>query len=204
MTESRVARSRALALVVAVVAVATIACAPTRAPGSKILLVGDSLFNGSRAEITTALSDAGWIPTIEAEGGTTITHWSDRVQFFQAFQQPDIVVIELGTNDCSPVECPNLDPYIDQIVRSIPSSHPIVWLTVQEDVPPPFAENRDYVNNAIRAADARWGNLYVVDLGEHFAGHPEWHDAGGLHFNDIGRQEFARFLAEELDAFRHE
>lgn len=189
---------------IAAVAIAAVACAPTHATGPKILLVGDSLLNQSREEITATLSQAGWIPIIEAEGGTTITTWSERVQFLQAADLPNMVVIELGTNDCSPVECPDLGPYIDQIMSSIPSVHPVVWLNVQEDVPPPFDEDRAFVNAAIASADVRWANLYVIDLNGHFAGHPEWHNPDGLHFNDVGRQEFARFLAEVLEDFEPE
>jgi lysophospholipase L1-like esterase len=161
-------------------------------------LVGDSLLNASRGEMTSALSAAGWQPVIHATGGTTITYWATRVQFYEAFDRPDIVVIELGTNDCSPVECVDLAPYIDRIMRSIPISHPVVWLNAQEDVPPFFAAHRDFVNNAIQNARIRWPNLSVVDLSGHFAGHPEWHNPDGLHFNEAGRQEFARFLVDAL------
>ncbi len=196
------ARRVARVVLFGMVALAFVSCAPSQAGGPKVLLIGDSLLNGSREQVTSTLSAEGWIPTIEAEGGTTITYWADRVQFFQAFDQPDIVVIELGTNDCSIVECFPLGPYIDQIMSSVPSSNVVMWLNVQEDVPPPFDSDRDFVNRALTEADQRWPNMYLVDLNGHVAGHPEWHNPDGLHFNDAGKQEFARFLADELERFK--
>jgi lysophospholipase L1-like esterase len=150
------------------------------------------------------LGAEGWEPTIEAVGSTTITYWADRVQVFQAFEQPDIVVIELGTNDCSNVGCVPLGPYIDQIMSSIPSSNAVLWLNVQEDVPPPFDADRDFVNGALAEADQRWPNMYLIDLNGHFAAHPEWHNPDGVHFNDLGQQEFGRFLADALESFKPE
>ena len=114
------------------------------------------------------------------------------------------MVIELGTNDCAPTDCPPLAPYIDRIMNGIASSIPVLWLNVQEDVPNPFSQNRVVVNAALRSADERWPNLYLIDLNGFSAGHPEWHTPDGLHFNDIGRQQFALFLADALEGFKPE
>ena len=191
--------SRAL---VAVVALIAIACAPTHATGPNVLLVGDSILNGSRSQVTDALQAAGWQPSIEAVGGTAISFWVGRLQLYVDSAQPDIVVIELGTNDCSPVQCVPLDPYIDQIMQAIPSSVPVVWLNSQTDVPAPFNEGRDFVNGAIEAASVRWPNLDVIDFAGFFAGHPEWHNPDGLHPNPEGRKELASFLADELEPYK--
>ncbi len=168
--------------------------------GHKVLLVGDSLMNGSRAAVTFTLSQDGWDTDIEAIGGTTITYWSERIPYLVALQQPDVVVIELGTNDCAPTECPVLAPYIDEIMRSIPASTPVLWLTIQEKIL--LATKRKYINNEIESAFARWPNLRLVDYERTIENHPEYHTADGLHLNDAGQQLLANLLREALTPFR--
>jgi lysophospholipase L1-like esterase len=192
----------ALALL-AVLAIIGVACAPQHtAAGNKVLLIGDSLLDGSRLPVSNALESSGWDPFIKADGGRSITFWQTRVPLLAGSYQPGVMVIELGTNDCSAVECVPLGPAIDEIMGSVASTYPVLWLNVQEDVPRPYFADHDYVNSALEAADARWPNLYLVDLDGHFAGHPEWHGPDGLHFNRAGREEFARFLSDELDRFK--
>ncbi|MEX0665715.1 MAG: hypothetical protein WD598_13245 [Acidimicrobiia bacterium] len=187
----------------AAIAVVSVACAPQfRAADTKVLLVGDSLLDRSRLPVSDALTEAGWDPRIKADGGRSITFFQDKVPLFAGSTQPGVMVIELGTNDCSPVLCVPLGPAIDQIMGSVPSDYPVLWLNAQTDVPAPFNENRDFVNGELEDADSRWPNLYLVDLDGHFAGHPEWHEDDGLHFNEEGRHEFARFLVDELDRFK--
>jgi hypothetical protein len=197
---SRRVRAPFLLLLLALVAVA---CAPQHlAQSEKVLLVGDSLMNGSREAVVDTLSSDGWDPHVEAISGTKIEDWSPKFGFLVGSFNPGVVVVELGTNDCSSAGCVNIGPYIDQVMNAIPASEPVLWLNVQEDVPPAFDVNRDYVNGQIEAADARWPNFYLVDFSGHFEDHPEWHGPDGLHFSDEGTAEFARFIADELDRFK--
>lgn len=168
-----------------------------------MLLTGNSIFNGSRGQLEAELSGAGWEPVVEADGGTAIGFWVDRVPLLVAAEQPGALVIELGTNDCGEDQgCAPIGAEIDQIMYGIPSDTPVLWLNTQEDVPELFAANRDFVNGQLEAADARWPNFYLIDMNGFFSGHPEWHAPDGLHPNDTGKQELARFVADELDRFR--
>ena len=188
----------AMALTVGVVATACKTKEPVS--GTKVLLVGNSLMNGSRDKVTTTLEGDGWQPDIEAQGGTTITYWSKRIPYLVASKQPDVVVIELGTNDCSPTECPALGPYNDEIMRSIPSSTPVLWLNIQEKIP--LAQKRNYINYEIESAAARWPNLYLVDYESRIENHPQYHTPDGLHLNDAGQQLLADLLRESLVPFK--
>jgi len=203
-TTKRPRRARFL-LLLAVTTIVAVACAPQHlAADTKVLLIGDSLLNGTRVPVSDALEEAGWEPMIKADGGTAMTSWTNKIPLLTAAYQPGVIVIELGTNDCSPVQCVALAPHIDAIMNSIPSDHPALWLNVQEDVPSPFGENTDYVNSALEAADARWPNLYLLDLDGLMEGHPEWHAPDGLHFNDEGKEQFVRFIVDELERFKPE
>ena len=190
---------------IAALAFVGVACAQQHvAQGNRVLLVGDSLLGGARPAVAQALTKAGWDPRIEAKAGTTIGYWAPRIGVLQAADPPGVYVIQLGTNECTRFQpCVPLGPYIDQIMNSVPSTHPVLWLNVQEDVPPPVGDDdRDVVNAALEAADARWPNFYLLDFNGLFAGHPEWHVGDGLHFNDAGNAVFARFLADELERFK--
>src|SRR5205807_3545795 len=115
------------------------------AAGPRTLIVGDSLMNESRAPVSAAVEGDGWQPDIQAQGGTTITYWSSRIRYLVLAKKPDVVVIELGTNDCAPTECPPLAPYIDKIMRSIPHHTPVLWLNIQQKIP--LARKRGYIND---------------------------------------------------------
>src|SRR5688572_14310133 len=152
MTRARRARLLLLAVVLGLVAVACIE--PQPVSGNKVLVVGDSLMNQARDEVAAALQADGWDPTIEAEGGTTIVTWSERFLLLDLSQQPNMIVIELGTNDCGTDSCPDLDPYIDRIMKYTNSADQVLWLNVNEDHP--LLDRRDYVNDEISSAVSRF------------------------------------------------
>jgi lysophospholipase L1-like esterase len=201
VTRSRPWTARvAMGVVGVCIALVMAACAREEpVSGTKVLLVGDSLMNGSRDQVTAALSADGWQPQIEAIGGTTITYWSTRIPYLAA-ANPSVVVIELGTNDCAPTECPILGPYIDEIMRGIARSTPVLWLNIQEKIP--LAQHRDYINYEIESAAARWPNLFLVDYESRIENHPQYHSPDGLHLNDAGKQLFASLIRESLRPFR--
>ena len=195
-------RRRAAALAIAVVVGLLAAACRSEGPvsGTKVLVVGDSLTKLSSDTVMATLEGDGWQPDIEATGGTTITYWSTRIPFLVAISHPDVVVVELGTNDCSPSECPPIGPYIDEIMRGIPRSTPVLWLNVQVDNP--LSAKRKYINFEIESAYARWPNLHLVDYAGRIDNHPEYHVADGLHLNDAGKQVLADLIRDSLAPFR--
>ena len=184
-----------------VVALATVACIePEPVSGNKVLVVGDSIMNMSRDEVQGALLADGWDPRIEAEGGTTILQWAERFPLLQFVDQPNLVVIELGTNDCSPEECPDLDPYIDRIMQNTSSADAVLWLNVREDNP--LLDRRDWVNDELESAAARWPKLFIADMKGEFEGRDDLSTRDGIHFNDQGQEAFAEFIREQIEPFR--
>ena len=188
----------AAALLVGLVAAACVN--PEPVSGNKVLLVGDSLMNQSRGAVTDALTADGWDVRIQAQGSTTITQWAERFPLLDYAEDPNIIVIELGTNDCSPEDCPNLQPYIDEIMKYTTSADAVVWLNVLEDNP--LVDRRDWVNDQIEQAVSRHPKLFLADMNGEFEGRDEVHTPDGIHFNDEGQKEFAEFIREQLEPFK--
>ena len=190
-----------LALFVGLVAVACIEPEPVN--GNRLLLVGDSLMNQSRAQVLDAVSQDGWDPKIEAEGGTTIVQWADRFPLLDFADQPDMIVIELGTNDCGLGGCPDLTPYIDKIMKYTTSATEVLWLNTNEDASEnPLIGNLEYVNNEIEDACSRYPKLFLADMNSEFEGRKDLHVPDGIHWNDQGKEAFASFIRDQLEPFR--
>jgi lysophospholipase L1-like esterase len=193
------------AILVALVPIAWVSVASSRtepkpvARGSKVLVVGDSLTWQSIPEVTASLEAGGWDPTIQAAPGTTIGAWADKVGKLVDEHDPDVVVVELGTNNCT-AECPRIASVIDRLLRSVPRSVPVVWLNVQAQ--PSYPAHPESVNDALAAAAERWPNVTLVDMSARFRNHPDWHMEDGLHLTATGSTELGKLMAESLRAER--
>lgn len=195
---SRTKRPIAVFVALALLVVLATACNdPTPTTGNRLLVVGDSLTALTRNNVAAVLRDAGWDPTIDAESGTSIEDWAPRLHDILAFTQPNVVIIELGTNDCDKT-CPDLAPIIDGVMRTLADVKDVLWVNVQDDTF--YPKHADYVNYAIEAADARWPNMFTADLATVMHGHPEWR-ADGLHFNTTGAFQYASMLVDALRQF---
>jgi lysophospholipase L1-like esterase len=178
------------------------AAAPIPAPvvrGDRVLLVGDSLLWQSTDPVTAALRAERWEPTIAAAPATTIGAWAPKMARLVADHRPDVVVVELGTNNCT-AECPHLAAVIDRLMRSVPRTTPVHWLNVQAQ--PTYPAHPESVNDALAQARDRWPNLTLVDMSARFRNHPEWHQPDGLHFSAAGSDQLGSFIAEALRVWR--
>lgn len=192
-------RSTSCALVVAIVAIVS-GCGGSSAPaGARVLVVGDSITAMSREPITTALERNGWLPTVEALGGTDIAFWRHRAATFVRAVDPQAVVVELGTNQRGGEQ--QVRRVVDAVMRGLRRVTTVYWLNVQEgkrigarSVPP----NPAAVNRALETAQLRWENLQVLDLNGYFADHPAWHAPDGVHPNAEGQRAIGRFVADNL------
>ena len=121
---------------------------------------------------------------------------------------PDIVVIELGTNDAKDDYWPTLGGHFEgdylamiDTFRTL-SSKPEVWVTIQ-----PRANNAEWkmfdtvianrVNPLILAAAFKAGTG-VIDLRAAFAGHGEWMQIDSVHPNAVGALQLAKTVAGML------
>ena len=195
-----------MALVLAaLVPVAWVSAASSRtepkpvARGNKVLVVGDSLTWQSAPQVTAALRADGWDPTIEAVAGTTVGTWANKVGTLVAEHDPDVVVVELGTNNCT-AECPHIASVIDRLLRNVPRSIPVLWLNVQAQ--PNYPAHPESVNDALAAAAERWPTVTLVDMSARFRNHPDWHEEDGLHFTATGSAELGKLMAEALHSER--
>jgi lysophospholipase L1-like esterase len=170
--------------------------------GEEVVVAGDSLTAQSDAQINFVLTADRWKPIVAGVSGSSIGNrnavfdWPTRINELAALH-PTVAVIELGTNDCG--NCgEDLDAAIDNLLRPLRHVRRVVWLTAQTEVE--FATDLGHVNDALRKATVRWPNLEVLDMGRHFAGHPEWHTGDGVHFNEAGSSELATYIRDAIDA----
>jgi lysophospholipase L1-like esterase len=196
--------NRQLLTPIVVIAVAGLvsAVAVGRNRGQTVVVAGDSLTAQSEAQIGLVLTADGWRPVVDGVSGSSIANRDvvfdllTRINELAALH-PAVVVIELGTNDCA--NCgEDLDAGIDALLAPLRHVGRVIWLTAQTDVE--FTRDPRGVNEALRKASLRWPNLEILDMGRHFAGHPEWHTGDGVHFNDVGSEELAVLVRDALDA----
>ena len=193
------------AVVLVAVFVGTSSPGPEPVSGPRVLLVGDSILTGANSTVADALRARGWDPVVRAFPGTKIVDWAKTLPQVVAEVQPNVAVVELGTNDCPPDNCPFLDAYIDEVMAALTTTaDAVLWLNAQQDVQVTFLteNNWDYVNGAIAAADARWQSMFLVDMNSRLGGHPEWHQPDGVHLNAAGELELAALIADSLEPFR--
>lgn len=140
--------------------------------------------------------------------GSNDSYWKQNAYTDALASKPDIVVIELGTNDAKTYIWGTYGKdfkadYLAMIksFRDLPT-HPEVWLTLQ-----PWANNADWsmydtdiarkVNPLIREVALEAGT-HLIDLRAGFAGHPEWYLADSVHPNAAGAKALATLVANML------
>jgi lysophospholipase L1-like esterase len=150
----------------------------------RVEMVGDSLLLSARQEVREALDpiDSLDIDAVEgrplAGGQSALRRIGD--------DDPDIVVIALGTNDLAPD-----DDYADLIEQSLEltsDAECVVWVDLQE-----FKPGLRRINRMIRAAHpsaiAPWSTI---------AGPSELHTSDGYHLSPEGQEAFADVIADTL------
>lgn len=196
-------RARVLVLVGVIVVAAIVAFSGLGDHrGQKVLFVGDSITQESENELAFVLRAAGWDPVVEGHSGSAliqnrfILDWRQRLDELVPQLDPDVVVVELGTNDRD-IGASDIAKGIDAVMEPISKVPRVMWANVKRGfLTEPVAA---VVNEELRKATVRWPNLEVLDMGAHYAPHPEW-VRDGIHLNDAGKAEFVRLVIRALAA----
>jgi hypothetical protein len=193
------ALARPVALAALIVGLALVAALDPRtsgAMGNRALLVGDSIFFQTREELDAVLTDEGWQPHVAALPATTIADWVEPLGALVEEHAPDVVVVELGTNE--DVDRPDLGHDVLRILRRLSGVDRVVWLNVQEDAE--YPRGAGAINHVVESSLVWADNAELLDFSGHFADHTEWHalEPEGVHMSVSGEQELARFVAAAL------
>ena len=127
-----------LAIALALVVAGVIAGAgPASAGETDVAVAGDSLTAQSQGDIETTLRSLGWTPHVVGASGSGLTfgamsyqpwEWTTAMADLEARFDPEVVVIELGTNDAIPVNTG--EPYPPHIARllAVTDARRVIWL----------------------------------------------------------------------------
>lgn len=154
------------------------------------LLVGDSILDGSAAALATPLES--WDLTVDAEIGRTSVGGVAVIE--SAAASPDVVVIELGTND---VSASTFRSNADRILAAaaVRDADLVVWVTVRTPDGLSAAVNREIV-----AALAPLPHATVADWDTEARAEDLADD--GVHLVPGDEDVFAAFLAGVLEDWR--
>ncbi len=170
-----------------------------------VAVVGDSLTVSAEDEIRAAFADAG-IEVIGFDGResrrtvratTDLPSGVDAVTALQAFVEPDLWVIALGTNDVGGQESPEeFRSDVDELLALLPEEVPAIWLDVWVKS---RVEACIEANGVLREAAADRPGLSVVDWFQ-YGDDPGMILGDGVHLTDDGQQKFAAVMIAEIDA----
>lgn len=149
-THRRVARAAVVAGVVAVLAAASVACAPV----TRVLVIGDSLTVGAAQAGLGRQAGATW--TIDAVVGRGTNAGTEVARRYD-LSRYDVVIVALGTNDYLDSKA-LYAARIDRMMAVLGPTRPVVWVDVDANVGR-LAAAGPTVNAAIAAAPSRHRNL---------------------------------------------
>lgn len=154
----------------------------------RITIIGDSISVGAADEYADAmpLDDVEVVATSGIRLGPQRDAIADAVA-----DRPDVLVIELGTNDVPVFELEFLDE-IDEVLAETDALPCVRWVTVYV---PNRSDSVAAVNDHLAAALPRHDNLQLVDWFTLVDDDPGLMSDDGLHPNDEGQRVLAQAVA---------
>lgn len=170
-----------------------------RAGRCNVGIVGDSLLVGAQSSgglgrklydnvCSVTVSD-GKVGRSTSAGASIVEEWAE------ADRLPAVLVVELGTNDCS---ARTFERAARQIIESAGRSRPIVWVnTWRPGCDGQINEVIDTLRKESRKEAGR-GRIWVVDHHSWIEQNPRFLAADGIHLTVDGYQAFAQRIVDSL------
>lgn len=205
--------------VVAVVALVLSACEPEPyagpVDGPRLAIVGDSLIDQSRDQMSQTFIGEGWYTSVTGRGGyTSRDHWSTQRRVMET--GPDVVVLALGTNDFREIVTglQTWDGFRASVRESIGITRAapcLVWVGVTQTYGffgGPAIGNLDQlgwivnviIQQELAASGRPSGTTFYADWAETSRGQSEFFlGPGDVHLNDTGDAAYARLIDSAVD-----
>ncbi len=174
------------------------------APRPRVAYVGDSIGHSAEAEVRRALTQGYRLTSYDSVDGSTIAeHLTPVTSLLRGSATPDVLVIELGTNDAEHHGASRFERDLRTMLDLVsPRVREVRWLD-QKDTPTYYAGvNRHAVrfNAILRRVVAEYPNVEVVD----YAAWARTAPAGSfvadqLHLTPLGRRQLATIVLQAAD-----
>ncbi|MBG9985897.1 acetyltransferase [Facklamia sp. DSM 111018] len=154
------------------------------ANGLEVTFIGDSTL----AAATERLKDVFPKSIVDPEVGRQLYNSYDVVySLAQNGQLKPTVITMLGSNGTFTTG------QIDDYIEAVGTDRDQFFVNVLAERP-----WTDDANRQLLSAAQRYGNVKIIDWANYARDHSEWFASDGIHLNDEGAQELAKFLAKEI------
>lgn len=177
---------------------------------STVVVMGDSLIRNARAELTYALTAAGFSPVFVCWGGKTLTWGEEQIDHMRSLELlPQCLVINLGTNDLKGTTAAGLSDSVDletvqsrltSILSAVSDLKDVftVDLAANLDMAPSTMSRVGEAPGAYRQAVSQTGVGAVVDWSSQANSGSGLIGEDGIHDSDSGRVVRAQLIADAV------
>jgi hypothetical protein len=157
---------------------------PAPAGGGRVLVIGDSVLLGAKAQLPAAMPAAE--VTVDATENRMVTALASVLAAHGAPGDYRAIVVHLCTNYSKGMA---YGRYIDQTMAALAAVPRVVWVTCSE-----WSNGQPEANQAIRAAAGRYANAAVADWAA-VSGSPGYTYVDGIHLKPAGAVAAAAVVA---------
>jgi lysophospholipase L1-like esterase len=179
--------------------------APASGAGLRVAFVGDSIGHSAEPHVRQALGDDYRLDSYDSVDGSTIAdHRTAVARLLQSASRPEILVIELGTNDAEQHGSRRFDRDLRAMLDLVsPRVAEVRWFD-QKDTPTGYYRGVDrhaaMFNRSLRVVASRYPNVSVVPYADWTRSAPPGSFlADRLHLTARGRHAFARITRNAVD-----
>jgi hypothetical protein len=172
------------------------AASPLVAPGSNVLVVGDSLALDLDPGLADALPDRRVRVVAQVGRGTPAILGALR-NYTRLAPLPPVLVVSAGTNDW-PFDATLFRSQVDEVLALAGPGRCVLWTTVYR---PPDVRSDDVAFNAVLAQAAQAApTLRLVDWVGVATAHPDWLIGDGVHPTERGLRARVALVADAVHA----